>query len=259
MAATAATATATTSKVGVVTGGASGIGRACVRKLAALGCTVVFGDIDATAGAALLAELTAAGKTAVFVETNVKRDAEIARLVETCVTRFGRLDYAVNCAGLEGERAPTHEATEENFRHVMETNCNGVFLSMKHELIQMVKQRSGGIVNISSTAGIRAFPGWNAYCASKWAIMGMTKTAAIEYASMGIRVNCVCPATTDTAMVTRFATRWPEYQAAANASYPLGRIATAEEVAEACWFLLDSACGFITGENIVIDGGLSSR
>ena len=207
------------------------------------------------------------------VTVDVVDAASVEAMMAAAVARFGRVDCAVNAAGIEGERANLHETAIANFDKVLGVNLKGIFLCMRAEIKQMLAQTAAvsstsaaaaidvynfAIVNLGSSAGLAGMPEFSCYSASKFAILGLTKSAAREYAAHGIRVNAVCPSTTDTPMVARFAERWPEWQAKQNASFPVGRIGRAEEVAAACAFLLSAACPMITGTSITIDGGLSS-
>jgi len=201
-------------------------------------------------------------------------------MVEQTVAKFGRLDGAVNAAGIEGARAPIHESTLENWDEVMDVNVKGVYLCMQAEILAMLSTAhssaaSGAstlssvrtapidtlnfsIVNISSSAGQQGMPEFAAYSASKHAIIGLTRSAAKEYAAKGVRINAICPSTTDTPMVARFSERWPDWQAKQNSSFPVGRIGAPEEVAATASFLLSAECPMMTGSALTIDGALSS-
>ena len=197
-------------------------------------------------------------------------------MVKHAVDTNGHLDGAVNAAGIEGERALLHETDISNYDKVMCVNLKGTFLCMRAIVKQMLKQsahtssqRSASaavnldtcnyaIVNVSSTAGQSAMPEFSCYSASKFAIVGLTRTAAKEYAPQGIRVNAIAPSTTDTPMVARFTERWPEWQAKQNASFPVGRIGRTDEVAATCAFLLSAECPMLTGAVLTIDGALSA-
>ena len=254
-------------KVVLVTGAGSGIGRAVALLCAAHGGKVMCCDADAGALEDTCQRIQAAGGCCRFVVADVSLEEDCQRLVQTVVQNFGALHLAVNNAGIEGTRARIHEYPAEVYDKVLSVNAKGVWLCLKYEVAQMLRQRQTesrlsmspvpdySIVNISSTSGHAGMPEFSAYCMSKWAILGLTKTAAKEYAQEKIRVNAVCPATTDTAMVKRFWEQWPEWQEHTNASYPLGRIAAPEEVAEAVLFLLSERCTFMTGTSIDVDGG----
>jgi NAD(P)-dependent dehydrogenase (short-subunit alcohol dehydrogenase family) len=189
---------------------------------------------------------------------------DVERFVKETVQTFGRIDCCFNNAGIESERSPIHLFSEENFDKVMQVNCKSVFLCMKYEIQQMLQQQANErekknycIVNTASTAGMHGMPEFCAYAASKWAIIGLTKTAALEYAKNNIRVNALCPATTQTPMVERFQQKWPEWQEKTNKSYPLGRIGMPAEMAEAVVWMCSEACTWMTGHTLVIDGGQS--
>lgn len=234
-------------RVLLVTGAGGGIGRACCQIFVARGAKVVCADVckdAATATAKLACEARPDGAAAEAMCADVTSEQECKRMVSFAVSKFGRLDGALNAAGMEGERSPLHETSMATFDKVMDVNLRGTFLSMKAEIEQMLKQpmpaasaiagaaskkaqagsstmaaideRNYCIVNVSSTAGQGAMPEFSCYSASKFAILGLTRTAAREYASAGIRVNAVCPSTTDTPMVARFTERWPEWQAKQN-------------------------------------------
>ena len=260
----------------VVTGAGGGIGRACALLLVRRGAIVIAADIDLTAAEEtqkLACEIRAEACKAIALD--VSDAASVEKMVAQAIDFTGRLDGAVNAAGIEGARASVHESSFENWKGVMSVNLDGVYLCMRAEIRQILEQTSSSsvswqpgtapidkynysIVNISSTAGQTAMPEFAAYSASKHAIIGLTKSAAKEYACRGIRVNAVCPSTTDTPMVARFAEQWPDWQAKQNASFPTGRIGSAEEVAAAVAFLLSAECRMMTGTCLTVDGALSS-
>lgn len=248
-------------------GGSSGIGRGVCLLFFSRGYNVAVVDVD-ECGAEETTRLMQATTLecqdvqAIALKCDVTVTSDIEAAMAATVERFGRLDAAVNCSGVEGDRARIAEYSEETFVRVNDVNYHGIFRLMQVEIRQMLKQEQiskdcmcGHIVNISSTAGLAAFPEFSAYCGSKWAILGLTKCAAAEYVSDGIKVNAICPSTTCTPMVERFAERWPEWQAKMNASYPIGRICSVEEVAEAAWFLCSDACNFHIGEPLILGGG----
>src|SRR5216683_1475851 len=214
---------------------------------------VVAGRRDAQ-GKALEAELRGLGAEASFIKADVRHDDEVRDLVDQTVARFGRLDAAVNTAGTEGKPGPVTEQTAESYAATFDTNVLGTLLSMKHELRAMQAQGSGSIVNISSTYGHQGGRGASVYAASKHAVEGMTKSAALEAATFGVRVNAVAPGPTETGMLNRF-TGTPERKAALTSSVPLGRVGAPEEIARAIVFLASDKASFVTGQILAADGG----
>jgi NAD(P)-dependent dehydrogenase (short-subunit alcohol dehydrogenase family) len=241
-------------KIVLITGALTGIGRATALAFAReRACVVVSGRRDA-AGHALAEELHRLGCEAEFVHADVRREDEVRALVERTVARFGRLDIAVNNAGTEGQSGPVTELTEEAYRAMFETNVLGTLLGMKHELRVMQAQRGGSIVNISSTMGSRGAANLSLYVASKHAVEGATKSAAIEAAAFGVRVNAVAPGPTDTGMLDRL-TGSAEKKAALTKAVPLGRGGAPEEIADAILFVASDKATFITGQIIRVNGG----
>ena len=243
-------------KVALVTGGASGIGRECARALARAGARVVVADLDERRGAAVVREVTRAGGRARFVRADVTRPADVQALVATTARHFGRLDFALNNAGIDGVRARTAEYPDDAWDNVIAVNLTGVFQCLKHELALMGRQRRGAIVNLASVAGLTGFVGHSAYTAAKHGVVGLTRTAALEYAGLGIRVNAICPSYTRTPMLERVARRIPGLQARLASIAPLGRLCTTEEIAQTALFLFSDAAAFITGQTVVMDGGI---
>ncbi|HEY8446257.1 MAG TPA: SDR family oxidoreductase [Thermomicrobiales bacterium] len=246
-------------KVAVVTGAASGIGRATALAFAKEGARVVVSDVDAEGGEATVRMIRECGGEAIFVRADVSRTAEVRELIATAVGTFGRLDYAFNNAGIEGESAPTADATEENWDRVIDINLKGVWLCMKHELPAMLESGGGAIVNCASVAGLVGFPGIGPYVASKHGIVGLTKTAALEYATAGIRINAVCPGVIQTPMIDRFTGGAKEAAEEMVAMEPVGRFGTPEEIAAAVVWLCSDAASFVTGVALPVDGGLVAR
>ncbi len=240
--------------VAMITGALSGIGRAAALALAAQGRTVVVSGRKLPAGEALVAELRSHGATAAFIEADVRKDEDVRRLVDGTVERFGRLDIAINNAGTEGLPGPLTEQTPESYAAMFDTNVLGTVLGLKHELRVMGAQGSGSIVNLSSTMGERGAANMALYTASKHAVEGLTKAAALEGAPFGIRVNAVAPGPTETAMLDRL-TGSPEKKAAFFSAVPLKRGATAEEIAEAILFVSSDKASYITGQIIRVNGG----
>ena len=243
-------------KVALVTGGASGIGRVTALALAKEGAQVTVADVSVEEGEATAKMIADAGGQAIFTKADVTKTGEVEAMVKATVKAFGRLDFALNNAGIDGVRARTADYPEEVWHQVIDINLTGVFLCLKHELPVMVKQKSGVIVNLSSVAGVTGFPGHAAYTASKHGVIGLTKTAALDYAKVGIRVNAVCPAYTRTPMVTRMLASHPEFEAKLMERVPLKRLGTAEEIAQAVIYLFSDAAAFITGHSLVLDGGI---
>lgn len=245
-------------KVAIVTGGSAGIGRATARAFAREGASVVVADIDATRGAQVAAEITDAGGRAQFFATDVAVDADVERVVARTVDAFGRLDLAFNNAGVEGAPAPTPECTPESWARTIAVNLTGVWSCMRHEIPRML-EHGGAIVNCASVAGIVGFPGLSAYVASKHGVIGLTKTAALEYAQAGIRVNAVCPGVIDTDMVRRFTHGDAAATADLVATEPVGRMGTPDEIAAAVVWLCSPGSTFVTGHALVVDGGFVAR
>jgi NAD(P)-dependent dehydrogenase (short-subunit alcohol dehydrogenase family) len=243
-------------KVALVTGGASGIGRVTALALAKEGAKVTVADVSVEGGEATVKRVADAGGQAIFTKADVTKSSEVEAMVKETVKAFGRLDFALNNAGIDGVRARTADYPEDVWNQVIDINLTGVFLCLKFELPIMVKQKSGVIVNLSSVAGVTGFPGHAAYTASKHGVIGLTKTAAIDYAKVGIRVNAVCPAYTRTPMVTRMLENNPEFEAKLIDRVPLKRLGTAEEIAQAVIYLFSDAAAFITGHSLVLDGGI---
>lgn len=242
-------------KVVFVTGAASGIGLASAKRFASEGCKVAVVDVNFKGAEVAAEQINAAGGQAVAIHCDVTSESDVKSALETTIKHFGTLDLCHNNAGILGERGSLSECTVENFDNLMAINVRGVFLCMKYELQIMVeKEIKGCIVNTASGAGMKAFPEFPAYTASKHAVLGLTRCASIEYAPKGIRVNAVCPATTDTPMVQECQRRWPEMQANINQAYPIGRIATPEEIANVVVFLCSSQSSFMAGASVCIDG-----
>ena len=248
-----------TGKVAIVTGASAGIGRATALALAAEGATVVVADVDDVRGQQVATELTDKGASALFIHTDVTDDAQVAGLVAKTVEAFGGLDLAVNNAGIEGTPAITHECTPENWNRTLAVNLTGVWSCMRHEIPRMLERGGGSIVNLASVAGLVGFASIPAYTASKHGIVGLTKTAALEYAEAGIRVNAVCPGVIDTEMVERFTGGAPEAEAAMVATEPVGRLGRPEEIADAIVWLCSDRSSFTTGQAIAVDGGFVAR
>jgi NAD(P)-dependent dehydrogenase (short-subunit alcohol dehydrogenase family) len=242
------------SPVVLITGALTGIGRATAVAFAREGARVVVSGRREQEGKKLEKELRELGAEVEFVKTDVRHDDDIRALIDKTVARFGRLDIAVNNAGTEGLRGLVTEQTAESYAATFDTNVLGVLLSMKHELRVMLPQGSGSIVNISSTYGSVGAAGASVYVASKHAVEGLTKSAALEVAGTGVRVNVIAVGTTDTGMLTRF-TNTDENKAALVSTVPLKRLATPEEIAHVIAFVGSTNASYMTGSSIPVDGG----
>jgi NAD(P)-dependent dehydrogenase (short-subunit alcohol dehydrogenase family) len=249
-----------TNKVALVTGATSGIGRATALAFAREGARVVVSGRRREEGHETVALIQQAGGKATFVQADVTREVEIAALVGATLGTYGRLDVAFNNAGVEGTPGSIHEQTVENYQHIMDANVLGVFLSLKHEIAAMLRNGGGAIVNNASVAGLIGFPGVALYVASKHAVLGLTKAAALEYATQGIRVNAVSPGAIETPMFGRFtATLGAESHRQIAALHPMGRTGRPEEIATGVlWLCSDQAC-FVTGQSLTADGGWTAK
>ncbi len=242
-------------KVALVTGGGSGIGRATAVAFAREGAQVVIGDSNVQRGEETVSMIRDAGGTASFKRADVLVAAEVKALVNHAVTTYGGLEMAFNNAGIEGDVKPLADQTEANFDAVMGVNVKGVWLSMKYEIPRMLKQGGGAIVNCSSVAGVVGFPGIGIYAASKHAVIGLTKTAALEYSAQRIRINAVNPAAIDTEMIDRLADGMNTKKDDLTKFHPIGRLGRVDEVAEAVLWLCSDKASFVTGHSMIIDGG----
>ncbi len=242
-------------KVGIVTGGTSGIGRDAAVLFAKSGAKVVVAGRREAEGEETIELVRAAGGEALFVKADVSKGYEVEVLVKKTVERFGRLDVAFNNAGIEGNWTPIAEQSEQDWDRTIDINLKGVWLSLKYEIQQMLKQgRGGAIVNMASIAGLMGSAGAATYCASKHGVMGLTKAAALENARSGIRVNAVCPAVIETAMGARLFGE-EETRKYVMGFHPLGRFGKPVEVAEAVVWMCSERASFMTGHSIVLDGG----
>jgi NAD(P)-dependent dehydrogenase (short-subunit alcohol dehydrogenase family) len=246
----------------IVTGAANGIGRAMARAFAATGADVVVADVIAQDGEQTVAAIIDEGGSAAFVEADVSQADDARRLVAAAVERFGRLDVLVNNAGVGGTRLPVHELEPEDFDRVIDVNLRGTFLCSKYAIPHLLAAGSGRIINTASTYGMIAAPLSAAYCASKAAIINLTRQMAIDYSPQGLRVNALCPGYIDTGLGRRGPTLTPAQYAAANAVretaaalQPLGRQGTPAEVAGVAVFLASPEASFITGAILPVDGG----
>jgi NAD(P)-dependent dehydrogenase (short-subunit alcohol dehydrogenase family) len=238
----------------LITGGLTGIGRAAAVAFAKKGANVVVAGRRDEAGKALAEELRGFGSEAEFINADVRKEDDVRALVDRTIERFGRLDVAVNNAGTEGRPGPITDQTAESYAATFDTNVLGTLLSVKHELRVMQAQGSGSIINISSTYGHEGGAGASVYVASKHAVEGMTKSAALEAASSGVRVNAVAPGPIETGMLDRF-TGTSERKAALLQTVPLGRVGDPADIARAAVFLASENASFVTGQILTVDGG----
>jgi NAD(P)-dependent dehydrogenase (short-subunit alcohol dehydrogenase family) len=244
-----------TGRAGVVTGGASGIGRATALELAARGASVVVADRTAAAAERVVAEVVAAGGVASACVADVTEPEACVALVAACVDAYGRLDLAVNSAGTTGTPASVVDYPLDAWRATMAVNLDGVFFSMRAELAVMVPAGRGAIVNVASGAGLVGFAGLPAYVASKHGVVGLTKSAAIECARSGVRINAVCPGSARTPMLEGFMGGDAKVEKAMAAGAPIGRLATPEEIAHAIVWLCTDDASYMVGHSLAVDGG----
>ena len=246
-------------KVALITGGGSGIGRATSLVFSREGAKVVVADITVEGCEETVQQIKAAGGDATFVKTDVSKAADVEAMINKTVETYSRLDCAFNNAGVEGGMKVTADCTEEEFDRTIAVNLTGVWLCMKYEIQQMLSQGGGAIVNTASVAGLVGFPSLPDYVASKHGVVGLTKTAALEYAKSGIRVNAVCPGVIQTPMVERGIQRLPGFDEMALATEPIGRFGQPSEIGEAVAWLCSDAASFVTGHPMAVDGGLVAQ
>ena len=249
----------TDQKVAIVTGGSSGIGRATAIALAKQGVRISIAARRIDEGEETVRLVKEAGSDGMFVKTDVANEDDVRSLVENTIKTYGRLDYAFNNAGIEEIMTPFIDQTTEKFDQIMNTNVRGVWLSMKYEIPQMIKSGGGAIVNNSSVAGIMGFPQMAIYIASKHAVLGLTKSAALEYAKSGIRINAIAPGGVETEMANRVNENNPQFLDYLTSMHPIGRIADPEEIANAVVWLLSEKASFVLGHTLLVDGGVVSR
>ncbi len=243
----------------LITGALTGIGRATALAFAREGASLVISGRRDAAGQALAAELRALGVQAEYLRADVRHEADVRSLVEQTVERFGRLDVAVNNAGTEGQLGPLAEQSEDNYRSTFDTNVLGTLLALKHEMRVMLRQGAGAIVNLSSVAGQVGIAGAAAYVASKHAVEGLTKSAALEGAAAGVRVNAVAPGPVQTEMLDRFTGGNEDAKSGFLASLPARRAGTPDEIAQTIVFLASGKARFLTGQCVAVDGGFTAQ
>lgn len=240
-------------KVAIVTGGSFGIGRAAAVAFAKKGAKVAV--VDWIEDNETLNLIKALGGDAIFIKCNVSNTTDVKSMVENTISTFGQLDYAFNNAGIEGTTAITHECTEENWDKTISVNLKSIWLCMKYQIPEMQKNNKGVIINCASIAGLVGFPGLPAYVASKHGIIGLTKSTALEYAKLGIRVNAVCPGAIKTPMIDRLTGNKKEVEEQFEAMEPIGRLGEPEEVANAVLWMCSDEASFVTGHALAVDGG----
>ena len=244
-------------KVALVTGGTSGIGKATAIALGVAGAKVVFSGRRESEGEDTAALIRQSGAECLFVRSDVSSEADVEALIEKTVASYGKLDVAFNNAGIESPLKPLHEQSVEDFDKLMAINVRGVFLCMKYQIQQMLTQGAGVIINNSSMGGMIAFPGVSPYIASKHAVMGLTRSAALDYAKQGIRINAVNPGFIATEMMDRFTTTSSILEQFASV-IPMGRLGQSEEIAATVVFLCSDAASYITGQSLLVDGGYTA-
>jgi len=247
-----------TGKVALITGGNAGIGRATAIEFAKHGAKVVITGRREKEGHEVIAEIKALGGEAIFAQTDVSKESDVKAMIERTLETFGRLDYAFNNAGVEETLTPLPDQTEETYDQIMDINVKGVWLSLKHEIPAMLKTGGGAIVNNSSIAGLVGFAMAPVYVASKHAVIGLTKSIALEYAKQNVRVNAVAPGSIETRMLRDFASA-PEVRQMLEAGHPMGRIGQPKEVASTVIWLCSDGASFVTGQTLAIDGGYTAQ
>ena len=246
----------TDQKAAIITGGSSGIGRAAAVALAKQGVKIAIAARRSKEGEETVRLIKEAGSEGIFVKTDVANENDVRSLVEKTVKQYNRLDYAFNNAGIEEKTTPLVDQTSEVFDQIMNVNVKGVWLSMKYEIPEMIRTGGGAIVNTSSGAGVIGYPQQPIYIASKHAVLGLTKSAALEYAKSGIRINAIAPGVTETEMVERVDKQLIEHLKSIT---PIGRIGDPQEIANAVVWLLSDKASFVLGHTLLVDGGVVSR
>ena len=246
-----------TDQVVLITGAGSGIGRATAVAFAREGAHIVVSDLNETSGQKTVALIESKAGQASFIPCDVAVPEQIANLVHHTLKQYGRLDIAVNNAGIAGNLTKTAEVPAEEYHKIVAINLDGVFFGMQHQIRQMLTQESGGrIVNVASVAGLRALPNSPVYTATKHAVVGLTKAAAMEYARKNIRINAICPVFTRSGMVDQLFAQAPDYEQRLVKNIPLGRYGEPEDIAQAILWLCDPANSFVTGMALPLDGGM---
>jgi NAD(P)-dependent dehydrogenase (short-subunit alcohol dehydrogenase family) len=249
-------------RVVLITGGATGIGLATARRFAQEGAKVVIASRDEASGQQATADIRASGGEAIFIQTDVTQEAQIEALIKQTIEAYGRIDAAFNNSGTEGIPSPLADDHEENYQKIFEVNVKGLWLSMKHQLKHMQQHGAGSIVNNASIAGLIGFPGLGLYAASKHAVLGLTKSAALENAALGIRVNAVSPAMIETDMAERVLSAQPGNKedtiANVKSMHPIGRFGKPEEIASAVTWLCSDDASFVVGHSLTVDGGFTA-
>ena len=247
-------------KVAIVTGGSSGIGRATAVSLAKLGVNVAVAARRFKEGEETVGLIKEAGGDGIFVKTDVANEDEVKSLVEKTIKKYDRLDYAVNNAAMGETMTPFVDKTSDTFDQIINVNVKGIWLSMKYEIPEMLRNGGGAIVNVSSVAGIVGLPQLSIYSASKHAVLGLTKSAALEYAKSNIRINAVCPGGVEkTEMLDRTVRENPEFLDTFKSMHPIGRVGDPEELANVLVWLLSDKASFVLGHTLLVDGGYVSR
>jgi NAD(P)-dependent dehydrogenase (short-subunit alcohol dehydrogenase family) len=249
----------TDQKVAIITGGSSGIGRATAVALAKQGVKIAIAARRAKEGEETVRLVKEAGSDGFFVKTDVANEDDVRSLVEKTAKTYGRLDYAFNNAGIEETMTPLVDQTSDIFNQIMNVNVKGVWLGMKYEIPQMIRNGGGAIVNMSSGAGVIGIPQMPIYVASKHAVLGLTKSAALEYAKSGIRINAIAPGVVETGMLERAAEDNKQFVETLKSMHPIGRIGDPEEIANAVVWLLSDKASFVLGHTLLVDGGVVSR
>ncbi|MDT3695372.1 MAG: glucose 1-dehydrogenase [Ignavibacterium sp.] len=246
-------------KVALITGAGSGIGLATAIAFAEAGASVALADLNKNSVQTAVKKITNAGHKAIAISCDVTNEAEVASMVEQTVSAFGKLDFAYNNAGMHVAVVETADALSEDFDKAIAVNLKGIWYCMKYELQQMRKQGSGAIVNCSSQSGLVGTANLGAYTAAKHGVVGLTKASALEYAHRGIRINCICPGTTETPMVSNAVADRPEHMKAVINAIPMGRMGKAEEIASAVLWLCSEGAGFMIGQTVTPDGGYTVK
>ena len=246
-------------KVALVTGAASGMGLATAEAFAEAGASVALVDLNEAAVRKIAERMVAAGDKAIAIASDVTDEAQVKKMIEQTVSAFGRLDAAFNNAGVQSPPVETADTTSEEFDRVNAINLKSVWLCMKYEMQQMRKQESGAIVNNSSIGGLIGLPGRAIYHATKHGVIGLTKSAALEYAARGIHINAICPGVIDTPMVAAMVAKEPETMKDIMKEQPIGRLGKPEEVASAVLWLCSPGAGFVIGHALAVDGGYTAH